>query len=273
MHKWDESLELSAEGDGSFGAHLTGYWNAGSRLNGGYVMALGARAMSLALPFADPFTVTCHFLSAAEEDHARIEVETVRAGRSLATASARIIQGKERARFLGTFGSFEDPMGLTAISLEAPEMPPPEDCVAAARSLGTGTALPITDYVDIRYPPETTVAAEGRPSGHAEVKAWFRMRDGREPDPFMLFLAADGFAPAILELGLRGWSPTIELTVQVRAHPSPGWLRVVRRTHALRNGYFEEDAEIWDAADQLVAQARQLARLGPEIAGVAPFNS
>ena len=265
MSKWDESLALTAIDDRSFAGHLTGYWNAGSRPNGGYIMALGVRAMSMALPFEDPFTATCHFLSAAEEDRTKIEVETVRAGRSLATATARLVQTKERARLVGTFGRFDDMIGPTNISLEPPVMPAPEDCVPASKHLPTGATLPVTDYVDIRYPPNTTVAAEGRTSGCPEVFAWFRMRDGREPDPFVLYLAADAFAPAVLELGLRGWSPTIELTVHIRANPSPGWLRVHRRTRVLQKGYFEEDAEIWDDSDRIVAQARQFARLGPEL--------
>jgi acyl-coenzyme A thioesterase PaaI-like protein len=259
-------MALATADSRAFRGHLTGYWNAGSRPNGGYIMALGARAMSLALPFADPFTVTCHFLSACEEADVQIDVEPIRSGRSLATATALLAQGKERARFIGTYGRFGDAVGPTNVSIGPPAMPPPEQCIPAARSLPTGAVLPVTDYVDILYPPHTTVAAEGKTSGRAEVAAWFRMRDGRDPDPFVLFLAADAFAPAVLELGLRGWSPTIELTVHVRQAPAPGWLRVNRATRVLSNGYFEEDAEIWDAEDRLVAQARQFARLGPALA-------
>ncbi len=268
MDKWNESLGALAEGppgpDGfqTYSTHISGFWNAGSKPNGGYIMALGAKAMSLTLPYPDPFTVTCHFLSAADEDGAQVSVERVRVGRSLATAAACVSQSKERARLIGTFGRYGDASGPTDVSVRIPAMPEPEDCVGAARTLPTGVSLPVVDHVDIRYPPRTTMAAEGRTSGRADVSAWFRMRDGCEPDPFMLFLAADAFAPAVLELGMRGWSPTIELTVHIRAAPTPGWLRIHRRTRALVNGYFEEDSNIWDAGGNLVAQGRQLARLG-----------
>jgi hypothetical protein len=58
---------------------------------------------------------------------------------------------------------------------------------------------------------------------------------------------------------MPGWAPTLELTVHVRAHPAPGWLRVRHQTRNLAGGMFEEDCEIWDSAGRLVCQSRQLA--------------
>ncbi|HEV7624932.1 MAG TPA: thioesterase family protein, partial [Streptomyces sp.] len=66
--------------------------------------------------------------------------------------------------------------------------------------------------------------------------------------------------PTAFELGLRGWVPTVELTVHVRARPASGPLRVSVSTVNLAGGYLEEDVQIWDSADRLVAQSRQLAR-------------
>jgi hypothetical protein len=39
------------------------------------------------------------------------------------------------------------------------------------------------------------------------------------------------------------------------------WLRVRVSTRNLAEGLLEEDAEVWDSSDRLVAQARQLARV------------
>jgi len=55
------------------------------------------------------------------------------------------------------------------------------------------------------------------------------------------------------------WTPTIELTVHVRARPEPGWLRCKFVTHFVTGGFLEEDGEIWDSTGRLVAQSRQLA--------------
>ena len=82
----------------------------------------------------------------------------------------------------------------------------------------------------------------------------------REPDPLLLLLAVDALPPVTFDLGLLGWTPTLELTVHVRAVPAPGWLRVGASTRNVAGGFLEEDAEVWDSADRLVAQSRQLAR-------------
>ena len=56
------------------------------------------------------------------------------------------------------------------------------------------------------------------------------------------------------------WAPTLELSAHIRALPVTGWLRVRVSTRNFAGGLLEEDAEVWDSADRLVAQSRQLAR-------------
>jgi hypothetical protein len=51
----------------------------------------------------------------------------------------------------------------------------------------------------------------------------------------------------------------VELTVQVRARPAPGFLRAWFTTSAVTDGYLEEDGEVWDAEGRLVALSRELA--------------
>jgi hypothetical protein len=63
------------------------------------------------------------------------------------------------------------------------------------------------------------------------------------------------------DLGMFGWTPTLELTVHLRAVPAHGWLRVCHCTRNVAGGLLEEDAEVWDSADRLVAQSRQLTRI------------
>ena len=54
------------------------------------------------------------------------------------------------------------------------------------------------------------------------------------------------------------WHPTLN---HVRERPVPGWLRARFTTRFVTGGFLEEDGELWDAADRLVAQSRQLALL------------
>ncbi|HEV3464145.1 MAG TPA: thioesterase family protein, partial [Actinomycetota bacterium] len=61
------------------------------------------------------------------------------------------------------------------------------------------------------------------------------------------------------DLGLPTWAPTVALTVYLRGLPAPGWLGCVMRGQLWQGGWFDEDADVWDSAGRLVAQARQFA--------------
>ena len=67
--------------------------------------------------------------------------------------------------------------------------------------------------------------AVGEPNDSGVLSAWFRLEDGREPDPLSLLLVVDALPPVMFTYGRLGWAPTLELTAHVRAKPAPGWLR------------------------------------------------
>jgi hypothetical protein len=114
--------------------------------------------------------------------------------------------------------------------------------------------------LDLRLDPSCVGWAVGDPSGRGLLQGWLRMADGREPDPLLMLLAVDALPPVTFDLGMLGWTPTLELSVHVRADPAPGWLAVTHRTRNYAGGLLEEDAEVWDSTGRLVAQSRQLAR-------------
>jgi hypothetical protein len=118
----------------------------------------------------------------------------------------------------------------------------------------------LMDRFDMLFDPACTGWAVGRPSGAGMLQAWFRLKEGREPDPLSLLTVVDALPPVTFDLGMPGWAPTLELTAHVRAVPAPGWLKVRHATRNLAGGMFEEDCEVWDSAGRLVAQSRQLAR-------------
>ena len=149
-----------------------------------------------------------------------------------------------------------------------PDLPPPERCLRAADAPPTFLRhAAMLDRLDLRLDPATAGWAAGRPSGLGQIRGWLRLADGREPDPLMLLLAADALPPVAFDLGLSGWTPTLELTVHVRARPAPGWLRIGLTTRNVAGGLLEEDAEVWDSGGRLVAQSRQLARVSAAPSG------
>lgn len=236
-------------------------WDIGGNANGGYVLAVIGRAMAVAMD-RPPLTVTGHYLAPSPPGACEVVVTTVRPGGRLATCTASLVQdGRELIRTLGTFGTPAD-RGQRYLDGAPPELPPYEDCVErAAAPAMTAVAMPgLMERLAVRIHPDSAGFASGRPSGRAEMTGWFALA-GEEPiDEIGLLLAADALAPAVFNSGLPvGWVPTVELTVHVRARPAPGPLRCRFVTRCIAGGTLDEDGEIWDSADTLVAQCRQLA--------------
>jgi acyl-CoA thioesterase len=237
----------------------------GSAPNGGYLLAIGARAMADRAERPDPVTVTAHFLTPPELGPVEVVTELVREGGRHRTVAARLVQdGRECVRLIGTFGDLARADGPTQVIRERPPWPPVEALPDPTTGLGDLPTPEILARLEHRMPPENVAWTRGAPSGRGVNGGWCRWPDGGEMDVLGLLFVADAYAPAVFDLGVAevAWAPTIELTVQVRARPRPGWLATRFTTHALIDGYFEEDGELWDADGHLVALSRQLALAG-----------
>ncbi|MER5630909.1 thioesterase family protein [Streptomyces nitrosporeus] len=265
--EFDRDTAVTLREEGVFDAELSAGWTIIHAVNGGYLLAMLGRALGEALPHADPFSVSAHYLTASVPGPAVIRTQVVRSGRTLSTGEASLFQYAEdgteveRIRVLATYGDLDQLSDEVRTSAEPPAFPPLERCLGTS----DGTApIPgssaITERLDIRLDPATVGWAVGAPSGKGEMRGWFSLADGRDADPLSLLLTVDALPPTSFELGLKGWTPTIELTAHIRCRPAPGPLRVSITTRNLAGGFLEEDADVWDSAGRLVAQSRQLAR-------------
>ncbi|MET7368628.1 thioesterase family protein [Streptomyces sp. NPDC005566] len=265
--EFDRDTAVTLREEGVYDAELSAGWTIIHAVNGGYLLAMLGRALGEALPHSDPFSVSAHYLTASVPGPAVIRTQVVRTGRTLSTGEASLFQYAEdgseieRIRVLATYGDLDGLTGDVLTSAELPAIPPREHCLGPADG---PAAIPgssaITERLDIKLDPATIGWAVGAPSGKGEMRGWFGLADGRDADPLSLLLTVDALPPTSFELGLKGWTPTIELTTHIRCRPAPGPLRVSITTRNLAGGFLEEDAEVWDSADRLVAQSRQLAR-------------
>ncbi|MFD4689451.1 thioesterase family protein [Streptomyces sp. NBC_00683] len=265
--EFDRDTAVTLREEGVYDAELSAGWTIIHAVNGGYLLAMLGRALGEALPHSDPFSVSAHYLTASVPGPAVIRTQVVRTGRTLSTGEASLFQYAEdgseieRIRVLATYGDLDGLTGDVLTSAELPAIPPREHCLGPADG---PAAIPgssaITERLDIKLDPATIGWAIGAPSGKGEMRGWFGLADGRDADPLSLLLTVDALPPTSFELGLKGWTPTIELTTHIRCRPAPGPLRVSITTRNLAGGFLEEDAEVWDSADRLVAQSRQLAR-------------
>jgi acyl-CoA thioesterase len=239
-----------------------GLMRAGGFANGGYVLATCLRAAAARMPHPDPIAVSATYLSRVRFGPALIDVETLREGRRMSSAEIRLRQDKERVRVVATFGDLASADGTTDLRNRAPELPPPDECVAVQSEVMPGFTL--GQRVQYRY-RDLPGWLSGEPSGDLTAEFWMRLAPGpdgslRDADPIALAGLVDMATPPVIDLGETG-STTIELSVHVRGRPAPGWLACRVATRHVIAGYHEEDFEIWDGSGSLVAQSRQLAVL------------
>ncbi|MBF6328469.1 thioesterase family protein [Nocardia transvalensis] len=228
--------------------------------HGGYLLAILLRAALDAVPFPHPVATSAHFLRPGVAGPAQVRVETVRQGRSSATLRAALIQADQTiVEALVTTAALPAD-AQAAWTVRPPRLPPPDECVPFDPGHRLSPGRRVMEKLDARFDPTTVGWLDGGPPGTPEIRAYFRLREDYPPDACMMALAVDAKPPVALGVGLYGLMVTVELTLHVRGTPAPGWLTLRARGQQISNQWFDEDVELWDSTDTLVAQSRQLIR-------------
>ena len=254
-----DATKVASFGEDRWVGTIEPRWDIAGNANGGYLLAIATRALKEGAERAQPVSVTGHFLAPGRPGPVTVSTNVLKRGRQLATGTA-VLSDSSRPLLVvvGSFGDLGPESEVRLIRSSPPELPPLDDCIAMDSS--EGFAPPFFSKVDLRLHPEDAQFALGNPSGTPQIRGWIRLRDDELVDGVALTCLADATPPTIFNAGLPlGWTPTVELTVHVRALPVPGWLRVAFETRFVANGRLEVDGVLYDEAGTLVAQSRQLA--------------
>jgi acyl-coenzyme A thioesterase PaaI-like protein len=259
------ALAHTRAGPGDYRAELGHDWLVGGgKVNGGLMLAVVTKAALAGLAEhtgaehsgvepLDPLAVSAEFLRAPEPGPVRIHIEVVKTGRTASVVRATLSQ-HDRLALSATVTAGRIPTDPPVWS-ELPAMPaePPPDALQAAEN--DPRTPPIARSSSIHIDPETI-----RPKDHRApvIRGWVRPV-GEPADVLFALFAGDALPPVLINIGLPGWAPTVQLTALLRAHPAPGWLRTEIRSRSVGGGWFDEDATVLDSRGRLVCQARQLA--------------
>jgi len=261
-----EVTGLAAGGRGHFDAEVNHEWTIGGKPNGGYLLAMLGRAASSMSQHRHVIAASAHYLSSPDPGPVSIEAEVLRTGRSASHVRARMSQGDracvEALITTGELDASTTPYwtgGTPIVSQVAYE-----DCPRLIHRLPNGARVAIMDQVEVRLEPGASGFTKGQPSGRGELRGWLSLPGGEAFDTTSLLYAADAYPPATFDIEFAGWVPTLELTVYVRALPSPGPVRVLQRAQLIDAQRVDESCFIWDRTGRLVAHGSQLAgiRLG-----------
>jgi acyl-CoA thioesterase len=265
--RFERDSAVTRAADGHYDVRIDGAWWIVVGPNGGYIAALLLRALQAAVGDESraPRSLTVHYLTPGVEGPARVLVRTERSGRSLSSLSARLEQdGKLVALVLASFARTRD--ALEFQDLHMPEVAPPEALAEHEPSHGRTVSMRAHFHSRPAFGGAESGAVSRTISG-----GWMRLAEPLVPDAAALAMFCDAWPPTIAQrqslgpTGLRG-VPTLDLTVHFRA-PVPVQARpddfylCVFRTLTARDGFLEEDGEIWTRDGILLVQSRQLAML------------
>jgi acyl-CoA thioesterase len=227
--------------------------------NGGYVAAVVLRALtaSVADPHRSPRSYTIHYLAPPEEGPVLVSTTVERSGGRLTFVTGRLEQaGRTLAIAQAVFGGASAAPEFDDTS--RPAVPAPEDVEPTPLPPGT-PQMPMRDRYDTRWALGPPPFSSG---DRAEAGGWIRLSDPSPPDHVLLAALADAWMPPLFSrVAERVGVPTIDLTIHFRTdrRPDDDWFLVRFRTRSSREGFLEEDGEIWSRDGRLLVQSRQLA--------------
>lgn len=262
MTDFSEVSAVTKAGDGRYEASLDSAFSIGHALHGGYLMAVALRAAVAESPHEHPVANSWNFLRVPRPGAAEVRVDQLKTGRTASVARATLLQDdKAVLEGMVTTGTL-DPDAVPAYTAKPPIVAPVEECRGNTMlESNAGRQTGLAHQIELRFDPSSADWSGANPGDALEMAGHFRMRDGSDPDPYVLAVAVDAFPPVVFAIGSYGWAPTVELTWHMRAVPAPGWLTAQVSGRFVSDGWFDEEVELWDSAGRIVAQARQIARM------------
>lgn len=254
--------------DAAYRATIDPVFTIGPKVHGGSLQAVVVRAAVTAFAEAAgeaaagiaPVAIASDFLAAP--DPAAIEV-TVRIRKRGRTVSVLEVEVSQHGRL----------MVVSSVTMARPDqgqaqhsapgviadmsVEPPADGLNIDTLPGMAEVMHLGPALDLVLDADSFAVARGE-QGPPQIRGWVRPKVGEIGLEFTT-LACDISPPVVMNLGLFGWAPTVQLTTYLRRTPAPGWLRYVASSSEVGVGMFEEDHVILDSAGVVVAQSRQLA--------------
>ena len=269
MNLFDRATSLLPSGGGRFSVGIDAGMYAAGGANGGLLAAMILRAMTTALaePAKTPRSLTLHYVRPAMEGTADIDVTIERQGRTMSQLTARLtMEGKLVTFAVAAFAT--DRVGTPEWQdLTMPQAPRPEEMPAQERP-GPG----FRQYFDVRpvwggspfavEAPEAAADASEDGGDHTTVGGWLRTREPRPLDHLAVAAFTDAWFPVVFARRASELSvPTVDLTIHFRSaiEATEGYCLGQWRSTVARDGFVEEDGEVWSEDGVLLAQCRQLA--------------
>jgi len=269
MNLFDRATALTPSGGGRFHVDIDAGMYAAGGANGGLLAAMILRAMTAALdnPAKTPRSITLHYVRPAMEGAAEIDVTIEREGRTMSQLTARLSMAGKLVTFAVAAFATDREGTPEWQELTMPDAPRPDEVPPQGRP-GPG----FRQHFDVRpvWGGSPFAGEGGAPStvgvgdaaDHATVGGWLRTLEPRPLDHLSVAAFTDAWFPVVFARRASELSvPTVDLTIHFRSaiEATDGYCLGRWHSTMARDGFVEEDGEIWSEDGVLLAQCRQLA--------------
>ena len=260
-HAFDAAVALQPLGEGRFsGATSPAYANMVGPFGGvTAATALNAVLQHPAL-LGEPVALTVNYAAALADGAFEVTARPVRTNRSTQHWVVEIVQAGETV--------------LTATALTAARRETwgtddvPMPTVATPEAVGKPNMAALVAWVkryDIRIAEGAIPTAWDGSGTASRTTLWMRDEPARALDFCSLAAMADVFYPRVwLRRATRVPAGTVSMTVYFHAGSAQlaevgaGWLLGQAQAQAFRNGFFDQTAQVWSEAGQLLATTHQV---------------
>ena len=268
FNQFQEALKLNEVDENTFKVNPNSNYFVGNTPHGGYLQALMHKALISILPHSTAISSSVQYLDRIEADELTLKVDVFKVSRGSSSGIVKAIQNnKVCAVFTGTCSDFEHMRGYSGLQTGLPkiyEQYEMRDYVAMNYDkISKGFTPNFIKQLKCLVHPEHAWWNKEKLGSNSEARcSAFLELEGGVPDQFCLSFYTDILPPVVSnKYGPLGWIPTITLTTHIRQLPTTSTLFADFKASNINKGYFEQDCNIWDLNNNLVASGRQLTRI------------
>jgi acyl-CoA thioesterase len=263
MHPFDAAIALRPAHDDHFlGATSPAYANMVGPFGGTTGAVLLNAALLHPARLGDPVALTVNFASAVAEGEFEIKARAIRTNRSTQHWLIELTQaGEIAATATAVFALRRETW--SAPEAIAPQGVPPAEALARA---GRTAPLAWVDRYDMRFAAgDMPDRFDGEERPDSKSSLWVRDEPPRPLDFASLAALCDTFFPRVF-IRRRKRVPIGTVSLTTYFHADTAMLAAQSDRHVLgtaralnfRNGYFDQSAEVWNDAGQLLASTHQI---------------
>ena len=268
FNQFQNALLLETISKSTFKINPDSKYFVGKTPHGGYLNALMHKALTSSLPHSVAISSSIQYLDRIEAKDIILEVDVLKVSRGSSSGVVKLIQeGKVCTVFNGICSDFEFMKGFDGLETSPPDIfrDTPKDQYKNLNydKITKGFTPSFIKQLSCKVHPMhawwdrniNEEKAEARSSVYLDM-------DGGLPDQFVLSFYADITPPVVSnKYGPLGWIPTYSLTTHIRQMPTTQTLFADFIAKDINKGFFEQDCNIWDLNENLVASSRQLTRI------------